>query len=144
VAYLTPAQARTQADQKDYGNSAKEREFRAEIDRIIADAARPVYESAVNALKETNEEAATYARAAAAHVKAASDLQVRMKNRDIHPADARKERDRLVREGMRLHQLLDSLTKTYENNLYIRDHPEETLNTLYERYPSLERPYFPI
>jgi hypothetical protein len=144
MAYLTPAQARAQLDQLEFRNSAKEREFRAEIDRLIADAAKPVYESAVGVLKGTNEEAATYAQAAADHVKAANDLQARMKRREIDPADARKERDRLVREGMKLRQLLDSLTKTYENNLYIRDHPEETLNTLYEQYPALTRPYFPI
>lgn len=144
MAHLTPAQARAQVDQMQFGNSAQEREFRAEVDRLIAAAVAPVHESAVDVLKGANEEAATYAKAASDHVKAATALQVRMKNRDIHPADARKERDRLVREGMKLRQLLDSLTQTYENNLYIRDHPEETLNKLYEQYPALQRPYFPI
>ncbi len=143
MAYLTPAEARARLDQLEFRNSAQERETRAEFDRIIAAAAEPIHESAVAVLKGTNEEAATYAKAAADHVKAANDLQARMKRREIDPADARKERDRLVREGMKLRQLLDSLTKVYENNLYIRDHPEETLNYLYERYP-VDRPYFPI
>ncbi len=144
MAYLTPAEARARLDQMEFRNSAQERDARAEIDRLIADAVKPIHESAVGVLKGTNEEAATYAQAAAKHVKAANDLQARMKRREIHPSDARKQRDRLVREGIKLRQLLDSLTKTYENNLYIRDHPEESLTALYEQYPALTRPYFPI
>lgn len=144
MAYLTLAQARARLDQLEFRNSAQERDTRAEIDRLIAAAAAPIYESAVGVLSGANEEAGEYAKQAAAHVKAANDLQARMKRREIHPADARKERDRLVREGMKLRQLLDSLTKVYENNLYIRDHPEEALDKLYEQYPQLQRPYFPI
>lgn len=143
MAYLTPAQARAQLDQMEFRNSAQERDTRAQVDRIIAEAAKPIHESAVSVLAGANKEAGTYAQAAVDHVKAANDLQARMKRREIDPADARKERDRLVREGIELREALDSLTKVYENNLYIRDHPEETLNYLYERYP-VDRPYFPI
>ncbi len=45
---------------------------------------------------------------------------------------------------MRLSQLLDSIKGSYEQELYVRDHPEDVLNTLYNRYPTLIPPEFPL
>ena len=140
----TPAAARAAMDEQPFPNSAQERAAREELERQITRLTEPVTRGAADHLRAMNEEAAELAQAATEHIKAVNDLQVRMKRREIGVKEARKERDRLRREEMKLSQLLDSITHTYESELYVRDHPEDVLNVLYERYPQLERPFFPI
>jgi hypothetical protein len=45
---------------------------------------------------------------------------------------------------MKLSQLLDSITAAHEREVYVRDHPEDVLNVLFDRYPALPRPQFSI
>jgi uncharacterized membrane protein YccC len=139
----TPAQARAAIDQQPFPNSAQERAAREEMERLITDLTAPVVRGAKDRMKAMNAEAGELAEAATAHIKAVNDLAARMQRREVSAKDARKERDLLRREEMKLSQLLDSITSSYESELYVRDHPEDTLNYLYERYP-LERPMFPI
>jgi hypothetical protein len=101
-------------------------------------------EGARNNLAAMNDEAAELVQAAGEHDEALEALRRKIKRREITAKDARKERDRIRREEMKLSQLLDSITATHEREVYVRDHPEDVLNVLYDRYPALPRPQFPI
>lgn len=113
-------------------------------EQIIRDLVTPIVEGARDNLAAMNDEAAELIQAADGHEAALEELRRKIKRREITSKDARKERDRIRREEMKLSQLLESITATYERELYVRDHPEDTLNFLYEQYPALPRPQFPV
>ncbi|MGY1857527.1 hypothetical protein [Modestobacter sp. SYSU DS0290] len=140
----TPAQARVAIDQQLFLNSAQERAARMELERLIAEVTTPIARGADKNMRALNEEAGELAVAATQHVDSVGNLLARMRRREMTTKEARQERDKLRREEMRLSQLLVSITKTYESELYVRDHPEDVLNVLYDRYPTLLPPHFPI
>jgi hypothetical protein len=127
----TPAQARAKLDELPFMNSAQERAVRAEVERIIAERTAPMVAGASANLRSMDREAGDYVKAAADHLQAVNDLAARMKRREVSARDARKGRDKLRREEMKLSQLLDSIKGSYERELYVRDHPEDVLNSLY-------------
>lgn len=140
----TPAQARAVLTAATFPNSTVEQAVKAEVERVIADLTGPIVHGCIESLKAMNDEAAELAQAAAGHDQALEDLRRKIKRREISAKDARKERDRIRREEMKLTQLLDSITAAYEREVYVRDHPEDTLNALYDKYGALQRPQFPI
>ena len=140
----TPAEARAAINQQPFPNYAQEQAARAEMERQMTELTAPISRGASERLAEIDVEAAKLADRATELLEAQSDLQERMQRRQLTAKEARKERDRLVREEMRLSQMLDAFEESYARELYTRDHPEDVLNVLYERYPSLERPFFPI
>src|SRR3712207_1437663 len=110
----TPAAARAAMDEQSFPNRAQERAARAELERLIDKLTMQVTAGTAGALKSCMIEAWELAQAATEHNSAVNDLQVRMKRREISTEEAHKERDRLRREEMKLSQLLDSITHSYE------------------------------
>ncbi|TFV89589.1 hypothetical protein [Blastococcus sp. CT_GayMR16] len=140
----TPAQARAALQELNAPNPVVFEQVKKEVERRIGELTGPVVQGAQDSLAAMNEEAAELIQAAAEHDEALEALRRRIKRREITAKDARKERDRIRREEMKLSQLLDSITAAHEREVYVRDHPEDVLNVLYERYPALPRPQFPI
>jgi Skp family chaperone for outer membrane proteins len=140
----TPAQARAALAAINAPNPQVFEQVKREVERRIGELTRPVVQGAQDSLAAMNEEAAELVQAAAEHDEALEPLRRRIKRREITAKEARKERDRIRREEMKLSQLLDSITAAHEREVYVRDHPEDVLNVLYDRYPALPRPQFPI
>jgi hypothetical protein len=140
----TPAEARAALGAVNAPNPLVFEGVKKEVERVIAGLVAPIVEGARDNLTAMNDEAAELIQAAGEHEEALEALRRKIKRREITAKDARKERDRIRREEMKLSQLLDSITATYEREVYVRDHPEDVLNVLYERYPALPRPQFPI
>ena len=140
----TPAQARAALAAVNAPNPLVFEGVKKEVERIIADLVTPLTEGARDNLAAMNDEAAELVEAAGEHEEALEALRRKIKRREITTKDARKERDRIRREEMKLSQLLDSITATYEREIYVRDHPEDVLNVLYDKYPAIPRPQFPI
>jgi chromosome segregation ATPase len=127
-----------------FPNSTVEREIRAACDRVKADVIRPVVQNAQQSLMGCDDEAAELAQATAGHRQASKDLRRRIKRHEISAKEARTELDKLKREAIVLDKKREAIVAHYETELYVRDHAEEYLDVLYDRYPSLTRPQFPI
>jgi hypothetical protein len=140
----TPAQARASLAAINAPNPQVFEQVKKVVERRIAELTGPVVQGAQASLAAMNEEVAELIQAAAEHDEALEALRRRIKRREITAKDARKERDRIRREEMKLSQLLDSITAAHEREVYVRDHPEDVLNVLYDRYAALPRPQFPI
>jgi Skp family chaperone for outer membrane proteins len=140
----TPAQARAALRELNAPNPLVFKSYEDDIERRIAELTGPIVQGARDSLAAMNEELAELVQAGVGHGEALEELRRKVKRREITAKDARKERDRIRREEMKLSQLLDSITAAHEREFYVRDHPEDVLNVLYDRYPALPRPQFPI
>lgn len=140
----TPAEARAALAAINAPNPQAFEQIKRDVEHRIAELTGPVVQGAQDSLAAMNEEAAELILAAGEHEEALEALRRKVKRREITAKDARKERDRIRREEMKLSQLLDSITAAHEREVYVRDHPEDVLNVLYDRYPALPRPQFPI
>jgi Skp family chaperone for outer membrane proteins len=140
----TPAQARAALRELNAPNPQVFKSYEQAVESRIAELTGPIVQGARDSLAAMNDELAELIQAATGHDEALEALRRRIKRREITTKDARKERDRIRREEMKLSQLLDSITAAHEREVYVRDHPEDVLNVLYDRYPALPRPQFPI
>jgi hypothetical protein len=140
----TPAQARAALQELNAPNPQIFKLYERAVESRIAELTGPIVQGARESLAEMNEEVAELIQAATGHDEALEVLRRRIKRREITTKDARKERDRIRREEMKLSQLLDSITAAHERETYVRDFPEDVLNVLYDRYSALPRPQFPI
>lgn len=140
----TPAQARAALKAINAPNPQVYAELEKEVERRIKELTDPIVKGAIENLDSMDYEAAELAQAATGHDEALAELRRKIKRREITAKDARKERDRIRREEMKLTQLLESITAAHEREVVVRDRPEDTLNYLYDRYGALPRPQFPI
>jgi hypothetical protein len=133
----TPAQARAALAAINAPNPQAFEQIKKDVERRIAELTGPVVQGAQDSLAAMNDELAELIQAATGHDEALEALRRKITRREITAKDARKERDRIRREEMKLSQLLDSITAAHEREFYVRDHPEDVLNVLYDRYPAL-------
>jgi hypothetical protein len=113
-------------------------------EQVIRDLVTPIVQGARDSQNAMNDELAELIQVASGQEARLAELRQKIKRREIPAKEARKERDRIRREEMKLSQLLESITDAWARETYVADHPEDVLNVLYDRYPALPRPQFPI
>jgi len=141
---MTPKEWRTWLANAVVPNPQVYRQYEQAGEQVIRDLVTPIVQGAQDNLAAMNREAAEPAQAAGEHEEAVVALRRKIKRREITAKAARVERDRIRSEEMKLSQLLESITAAYERDIFIRDHAEDHLNYLYDRYPALSRPQFPV